>query len=808
MPSNGINVPSLPPKLPLDTKLAASLPRPPSPTFSPARNMVTPIGVNPPRTSARSIVGTGGRAASIAQSRPPNADWEAGSYFPRANNQSSPNQARRKGIVGLSTGGSITADQLFEFLRLYNILLIDVRSRSDFDGGHIDTQCVICVEPLQLRSGISATDIESSLSISPDAEETMFKKRDTYDFVVFYDQSTSNPSFLTSAKNDQEERLRILYDALVDYNHDKPLKNPPIILNGGLESWVNLLGPAALFTSQTQAGKRTRRMSAAASLSASQSTRRRRIREFNPLTPEEEKQWQEQMRSESLSLSTAPAEEPIPEQDEPNSELDSGYYRSQDDFLRRYPAIPQEQESMITAYQSNRQFTSPPPSRPVSQDLYTRNRRVEPEHEMPARPAPAAPRHSYSGAHDRNGLQQYNSNRSNSLARYISPGEKPSNTRIPRTGLRNMGQTCYMNSVLQCLSATISFSMPFLDGSFQKWLQHNNIGTFTGSSGLLPGAFAQVVTTLWQMDGRAFAPETFRRFCGRLTSRWVDQRQQDAMEFFMFLLDTLHVDLNINSQGERAHVLSEEEEARREKMPPFKVASIEWERYIKRDRSLVSDIFYSQESSQLRCLTCNTTSTAYNVADNLTVDIPPKAKTLYDCLDSHYSEEYLSGEDAWRCSKCKVLRNTVKRLRLTRAPPYLVVTLKRFAHTDQGSTKINKVIDYPMNLDLARYMPTPPSPQQRLSSVPNLLLTNFQASDPVKINESFLGLSKYTAYAIVEHLGAQLSSGHYKAYVHDRPRGVWREYNDESIRDHDEGKFAHHPPKGTFMIFYERADRR
>jgi ubiquitin carboxyl-terminal hydrolase 8 len=91
-------------------------------------------------------------------------------------------------------------------------------------------------------------------------------------------------------------------------------------------------------------------------------------------------------------------------------------------------------------------------------------------------------------------------------------------------------------------------------------------------------------------------------------------------------------------------------------------------------------------------------------------------------------------------------------------------------------------------------MPPPPSTQQL-------------ASTPFKIDQAFTGNSQYTAYAIIEHLGTTLNSGHYIAYVHDRPRGVWREYNDARITDHDEANFSRNPPRGTFMIFYERVAR-
>jgi ubiquitin carboxyl-terminal hydrolase 8 len=787
------NGPSLPPKLPIDTNIANSFPRAPSPAYSPARNMQTPSSINPPRTSARSMVGTGGRAASVASARPPNGDYDSTSYFPRNGNQASLDGSRRKGVVGLSLERTVTADKLFDFLKMYDILLIDVRSRPEFDGGHIDSSSVICVEPLQLRPGISAMDIESSLSISPDAEETMFSSRSKYDFVVFYDQSTSNPSYMHAPRTEHEESLRVLHDALVEYNIEAPLKNPPMLLDGGIDAWVDLLGQASLQTSHTHVGRPTRRsISHTPSMANSLLVGRRRHREWNPLNAEEERQWLERARTESVSMPPIPdlsgriSVDDIPEE---SPQDDAAFYRSRDDFLRRYPSVSLEQESMVVPQRYDSQMISPPPSRPVSQQMYVSAPNAPFNPEMPIRPAPAAPRVSYSGAHDRNAHQPFNNVRNKNLAPYISPQEMPSNVRIPRTGLVNFGSTCYMNSVIQCLSATVPLTMRFQDGSYKKWLQRDN---WKGSRGLLPEHYANLVSNLWLNDVAACRPMTFRKFCARLNADWGTDRHQDANDFYIFIMEYLHEDLNVFWRNPPPHVLSKQEEESREKLPMFLAASIEWDRWSKRERSLISDLFAGQHASQLRCLTCKNTSTTYEPWYNLSIELPSRGNVrLEECLASYCREERLGRGHEWQCPHCQKTREATKRITLTKAPPYLVVHFKRFHADSSGNAhKVSTVVDFPLQgLDLAPYMLTPPTPNE------------VTASSRRSFDQSMLGPFKYNAYAIVEHFGKGLSSGHYISWIHDRPRNVWRKFDDSSVSDMPAIK-----PAGAYLVFYERVN--
>lgn len=74
------------------------------------------------------------------------------------------------------------------------------------------------------------------------------------------------------------------------------------------------------------------------------------------------------------------------------------------------------------------------------------------------------------------------------------PGRPPG-----MAGLRNLGNTCFMASSVQCLMHTEPLIAPFRDGSFRKDLNKDNP---LGLHGELAEAFAALATRLWQVGCR------------------------------------------------------------------------------------------------------------------------------------------------------------------------------------------------------------------------------------------------------------------------------------------------------------------
>eukprot|EP00922_Rhytidocystis_sp_ex-Travisia-forbesii_P049489 GHVS01073651.1.p1 GENE.GHVS01073651.1~~GHVS01073651.1.p1 ORF type:complete len:995 (-),score=94.92 GHVS01073651.1:22-3006(-) len=183
-------------------------------------------------------------------------------------------------------------------------------------------------------------------------------------------------------------------------------------------------------------------------------------------------------------------------------------------------------------------------------------------------------------------------------------------------GLCNLGNTCFMNSALQCLSKLLPLTEFFLTNQFERDINKVNV---IGTGGKLANCYARFLQEMFckYKEGDAFAPRELKAVIGHYHEQFEGYLQQDSQELLAFLLDGLHEDLNrVKSRPTTKAVEGSDESQNR------RIAEESWKRHKMRNDSVVVDMFQGQYRSRLECPDCSTVSLVFDPFMYLTVPVP------------------------------------------------------------------------------------------------------------------------------------------------------------------------------------------
>ena len=206
---------------------------------------------------------------------------------------------------------------------------------------------------------------------------------------------------------------------------------------------------------------------------------------------------------------------------------------------------------------------------------------------------------------------------------------KPSsnNNKPIKTGLINLGDTSYLNAVLQLLGNIGKLASYFLDESNQNYIK-NNIKK-------LPLSF--VISRLYihlysiKQIGEKYKPDSIMRVLGYLNIVYKSIKRRNPNELISFILNTLHNELNTlknNNQEFNPNIYSKEN-----------VIQYGIQNFEKNNKSIISDILNWFEIKEIKCTKCNKTMYNFNSFNTFELDISGcyQSKnnnpiTLNDCI--------------------------------------------------------------------------------------------------------------------------------------------------------------------------------
>eukprot|EP00117_Sycon_ciliatum_P009276 scpid28370/ scgid11633/ Ubiquitin carboxyl-terminal hydrolase 4; Deubiquitinating enzyme 4; Ubiquitin thioesterase 4; Ubiquitin-specific-processing protease 4 len=184
-------------------------------------------------------------------------------------------------------------------------------------------------------------------------------------------------------------------------------------------------------------------------------------------------------------------------------------------------------------------------------------------------------------------------------------------------GLSNLGNTCFMNSALQCMSNTHPLTKYFLARNHEKELNKDNP---LGMKGLIATAYGELLEEMWNGRSSVTAPRTFKYNVGKFAPQFSGFAQHDSQELLAFLMDGLHEDLNRIKK--KPYIETASADGRSDDV----AAKEAWENHLKRNNSIIVDTFQGQFKSTLVCPKCQQVSIIFDPFMFLQLPLPVEKK--------------------------------------------------------------------------------------------------------------------------------------------------------------------------------------
>ena len=189
-------------------------------------------------------------------------------------------------------------------------------------------------------------------------------------------------------------------------------------------------------------------------------------------------------------------------------------------------------------------------------------------------------------------------------------------------GGHNLGNTCFMNSSIACLSNCTELTTYFLTGKYKDDINKNNK---EGLKGKLAKAWYELLAQYWNSTKKAGNPSEIKSTVAKKEKKFGTYDQQDSNEFMTVFLSILNEDLNKTTKKEYKELKEKQKDE-----SELDCAKRFWNLHVKLNDSIITDLFSGLFKSSVTCNKCSYESIRFQPFNTLILAIPHRVEEIYE----------------------------------------------------------------------------------------------------------------------------------------------------------------------------------
>ena len=210
----------------------------------------------------------------------------------------------------------------------------------------------------------------------------------------------------------------------------------------------------------------------------------------------------------------------------------------------------------------------------------------------------------------------------------------PKNSNHGLCGSENLGNTCFMNSSIACLSNCTELTTFFLSKDYRNYLNKSNKN---GLKGKLADAWYKLLKNYWKTDKDYGNPIDIKNLVAKKYKKFESSEQQDANEFITLFLELLSEDLN-EIKNKKYVQLKEQ----RLNETDIECAKRFWEVHLNRNNSVITELFCGLNKSTITCPVCKYKSITYDPFNSISLLIPNNKQLKKIKYQNFYKDDIVS----------------------------------------------------------------------------------------------------------------------------------------------------------------------